>query len=517
MFLAEQTAAVAAVPAIYKSLSGTNAWWALTPEILVGFLSLVALVDGMLLKKREAWLTPAMIKFFLLLIAGLSYATLFRGNYIDEPLFGGLIRQHTWFTDVARLFFLTTAFCVTHLITVYLRASRLAHHEYYHLTLVATAAMMLLVQANHFVLFFMALETVAVTMYVLVGYNRNSPASLEAGVKYLVSGALSSALLLAGIVLLYGLGGSSLNPNAASQDMLRFDHLSQFIENTYQSSLLVQAGAILVLGGVAFKIGAFPFNVWIPDVYQGAPSPTAAFLATGSKAAGVFSLVLLTAVEGAPFAGMKDSVVKILIPVTALTLLVGNIPALGQLNVKRLMGLSGISHAGFLLMGVIAAITAETDSAHHLALVAIVTYLFTYLFASTLVFAVITHVAGEDDAGSTVTDYKGLYLRNRLVAYLFAIGVGSLAGIPPTLGFVAKLLILIAAFKAGLFGLLAVAFVCLVMSMYYYLGWLREGFHRLTTETEPKPIVVGIRSRIILTVISITLLLGFAAQFVFKF
>ncbi len=516
MFLAEQTAA-AAVPAIYKSLAAGNTWLSLAPEMLVALLSLVALVGGMILKKREAWLTPALIKFALLLITGLSFALLFRTggatlNETDLP-FGGLLRRPDWFTDVARIFFLVSAFCVTQLISVYLRASRLAHHEYYHLTLVATAAMMLLVQANHFVLFFMALETIAVTLYVLVGYNRNSAASLEAGVKYLVTGALSSAFLLAGIVLLYGMGGSA----TPGLDMLRFDHLAGFVAS-HENLALVKVAVMLVLGGVAFKVGAFPFNVWIPDVYQGAPAPTASFLATASKGAGVFALVMLTALDGSPFVGMRDTLVNVLVPVTALTLLLGNIPALGQLKVKRLLGLSGISHAGFLLMGVIAAIMTNPDTAaHDLARVAIVVYLFAYLFASTLVFSVITHVAGEDDAGSTITDYKGLYKRNPIVAFFFAIGLGSLAGIPPTFGFVAKLLILIAAFQAELYGLLAVAFVCLVMGMYYYLGWLREAFHRVDSEVATKPINVCIRSKIILGAISLLLLFGFAAQLLFKF
>lgn len=517
MFLAEQTAAL--VPAVYKQLASTNDWRLLAPEISVAALSLVALVDGLILKKREAWYTPAMMKLFLLIITGIvAFVCLplsLKGE--SEGLsFGGLVAQHGWFTDVARIFFLLTAFCVTHLTSIYLRTSKLVRNEYYHLILVATAAMMLLVQANHFVLFFIALETVAVTLYVLVGYNRNSAASLEAGVKYLITGGLSSALLLAGIVLLYGLGGNTtLNPDAATMDMFRFDNLQVFLARPEIQSLpLVKTGVVLVLTGIAFKIGAFPFNIWIPDVYQGAPYPTTAFLAMGSKAAGVFALLTLTVINNAPFMLMQHMLVNILVPVAGLTLLFGNITALGQVNVKRLLGLSGISHAGFLLIGVIAAIKSDDEASRYFAVIAVIAYLFVYLFSSTLVFGVVGHMAGEDDSTHAIIDYRRLYERSPLLSFLLAIGVGSLAGIPPTLGFVAKLFILIAAFKAGLTGLVAVALAGVVMGMYYYLTWLREAFTRVKSDDAPAPVRVGAISRIVLGVLALLMLFGFAVQLV---
>lgn len=520
MFLAEQSAAL--VPAIYKELAETNDWRLLAPEISVAVLSLVALIDGLILKKREAWYTPAMLKFFLLGITALvAFVCLpISLNSEAEPIaFGGLIANHGWFTEVARIFFLLTAFCVTHLTSVYLRTSKLVHNEYYHLILVATAAMMLLVQANHFVLFFIALETIAVTLYVLVGYNRNSAASLEAGVKYLITGGLSSSLLLAGIVLLYGLGGNTaLNHDAASMDMLRFDHLQVFLSRPEIQSLpLVKAGVVLVLTGVAFKIGAFPLNIWIPDVYQGAPSPTAAFLAIGSKGAGVFALITLTVLSGAPFMHMQEMLRNILVPVAGLTLLFGNITALGQVNVKRLLGLSGISHAGFLLIGVIASFTSNDETSRYFAVIAVIAYLFVYLFSSTLVFGVVGHMAGEDDSTHAIIDYRRLYERNPFLSFLLAIGVGSLAGIPPTLGFITKLLILIAAFKAGLYAVVAVALVGVVMGMYYYLTWLREAFTRVKSDDAPAPVHVNMRSRIILGVLAAIVLFGFVAQLALKF
>lgn len=517
MFLAEQ--AVAAVPAVFKQFSESNAWNLISPEMLVAGLSLLVLLNGMVLKKSERWFTPVLVKASLLFFAAISVYSLLTGKTSETLAFGGLVYQHGAYTDVLRIFFLLTAFAVTQLGSVFLRSSKLAHNEFYHLVLVATAAMMLLVQSNHFVLFFVCLETVAVTLYILVGYNRNSAFSLEAGVKYLITGGLSSALLLAGIVLLYGLGGNTaLNAHAAAQDMLRFDHLQEFVGNN-AGLPLVKAGVALVLAGVAFKVGAFPFNTWIPDVYQGAPSPVTAFLAVGSKAAGVLSLILLCTMYNAPFANIDGLLIAILIPVTALTLLLGNIAALGQRNVKRLMGLSGMSHAGFLLLGVIAAIAAPNPEVHNLAIISVVAYLFVYLLSSTLVFGVIGHVAPEDDAGNSITDYKRLYRRSPVLGVILAVGVGSLAGAPPTLGFLTKLLVLVAAFKSasalaaagasGLFGLIAVALACVVAGVYYYFSWLREAYDRTKTDDEPAPILVGVRSRLILAVCGAIVLFGF--------
>lgn len=504
---------IAAVPGVYKQFAESNIWGLLAPEILVATLSLVTLADGLLIGRRTAsWYTPTMVKGFLLLLAGFTGWNAISGHSVDGISFGGLVAQQGWFTDAARCFFLLTAFSVTSLAENYLKRRKLGRHEFHHLVLVATAAMMLLVQSNHFVLFFLSLETVAVTLYILVGYDRENAFSLEAGVKYLISGGLSSALLLAGIVLLHGAASNTtLNPYAAHLDMFRFDHLQLFLAQGSVNHLpVVLAGIALVLAGVAFKIGAFPFNVWIPDVYQGAPSPATAFLAVGSKGAGVFALLVLAVAPGAPFFHIPGTIVAILAPVAGMTLLFGNIAALGQTNVKRLMGLSGISHAGFLLLGVTAALASPANA--YFALCAVVAYLFVYLLSSTLVFAVIGRVAPDDETGHHIHDYRRLYARNPVLAGLLATGVGSLAGIPPTLGFVTKLLILVAAFKAGLFGLFGIALACVVAGVYYYFTWIREAFHRSKENDPVVPVALGGLARVMLTLVAAILVFGFLAQ-----
>jgi NADH-quinone oxidoreductase subunit N len=239
----------------------------------------------------------------------------------------------------------------------------------------------------------------------------------------------------------------------------------QFLEAN-PDNFLASVGIVFVLAGIAFKIGAVPFQIWIPDVYQGAPTPVTAFLAVASKAAGFAVLIGLLPVFQ-PYAGLVTAVLSIM---AGATILFGNLAALTQHNVKRLLGLSGVSHAGYLLMGVVAAQTLPQ------AVGAIYFYLFAYLLASFAVFAVMTHVAGVNDADQDLDHYADFAKKRPYLAGVLAIGLGSLAGIPPLAGFMGKLMVFIAAFKAGLFPLLAIAIVGVVLSIYYYFGWIKAAF-----------------------------------------
>jgi NADH-quinone oxidoreductase subunit N len=313
-------------------------------------------------------------------------------------------------------------------------------------------------------LFFVALETVTIGLYILVSYYRTS-LTLEAGLKYLVMGALSSSLMLFGIVLLYGVAGNPALPAHTAQSM-HYGQLAAFLAAN-PHNFLASIGIVLVLAGVAFKIGAFPFQIWVPDVYQGAPTPVTAFLAVSSKAVGFTALLALA---GTVFASYAWLVAPVLTFFAATTLLFGNFAALTQHNVKRLIGLSGVSHAGFLLLGVAAVSRAP------MAVGAIYFYLFAYLLASFAVFGVMAHVAGANDADQELDHYAGLAKDRPFLALVLALGLGSLAGIPPLVGFMGKLFIFIAAFQAGLYGLLAIAVIGVVVSIYYYFGWIKAAF-----------------------------------------
>lgn len=448
-----------------KLAAADNLWSAIAPELILASLALLLLVLEIVLPRRHQGLIPDIAGAGILgtlagLFANWNSATL------GAETFSGLL-QHGLSGQMMRAFFLMAALLTCLLARVALARQPVARVEFYHVLLVVTAAMMLLAQANHLLMLFVALETVTIGLYILVSYFRNTTASLEAGLKYLVMGALSSGLLLFGIALLYGVAGNPALP-AHTAYAMHYGELRMFL-SANPDSFLASLGIVLVLAGVAFKIGAFPFQIWVPDVYQGAPTPVTAFLAVASKAAG-FAVLLALCGPGGPFTPYAWLVTPILTAMAAATILFGNIAALTQHNVKRLLGLSGVSHAGFLLLGVVA------SAGSSIAVGAVYFYLFAYLIASFAVFGVMTHVAGADDAEQDLDHYAGLGRDSPFLAAVLAVGLGSLAGIPPLAGFMGKLFVFIAAFEAGARGLLVIAAAGVVISIYYYFGWIKAAF-----------------------------------------
>jgi NADH-quinone oxidoreductase subunit N len=459
-----------------REAAAGNSWMAIWPELSLGCLALFLLVLEIVLPRPHHGKIPACsILGQLAILVGL----IFNCDPSFRSTFNGLLMQSPD-GQLMRVFFLISSIFVSILARVSLSRQALPRVEFHHIVLVVTAAMMLLVQSRNFVMLFVALETVTVGLYILVSYHRSSSRTLEAGLKYLVMGALSSALLLFGIVLLYGVAGSPGLPGSTSGAM-QYVELKEFLSSN-PHNFMAAAGIVLVIAGIAFKIGAFPFQIWVPDVYQGAPTPITAFLAVASKAAGfVVLLVLVTEV----FSPYEWLVTPVLTFMAAATLLFGNLAALKQHNVKRLIGLSGVSHAGFILLAVIAAIHSPAAAG------AMYFYLFAYLIASFAVFGIMTVLAGPDDSNQELGDYAGLAKESPFLAGVLACGLGSLAGIPPFVGFLGKLFVFIAAFKAGHFGLLAVAIAGVVISIYYYFGWIRAAYF-----SDESPISPEMRQRV---------------------
>ena len=456
---------------VLQNLAANNLWSAITPEIMLGVLALALLVIELLFPKRQHQMVPVAALVGLLCVLGNVLAT-FHNPYVGTETFNGLLR-HTRDGQIMRIFFLLAAVMVCLLARVSLVKQATPRVEFYHIVLVVTAGMMLLAQSNNLLLLFVTLETVTIGLYILVSYYRNNSLTLEAGLKYLVMGALSSSLLLFGIVLLYGVAGNAALPGHTAQAM-HYGQLASFLAAN-PHNFLASIGIVLVLSGVAFKIGAFPFQIWVPDVYQGAPTPVTAFLAVSSKAVGFAVLLSLSLTV---FASYGWLLMPVLTFFAGATLLFGNVAALTQHNVKRLIGLSGVSHAGFLLLGVAAASRAP------MAVGSIYFYLFAYLLASFAVFGVMTHLAGANDTDQELDHYAGLAKANPFLALVLAVGLGSLAGIPPLVGFMGKLFIFISAFQAGLYGLIAVAVIGVVISIYYYFGWIKAAFFE-TWATSP--------------------------------
>ncbi|MGB0743550.1 MAG: NADH-quinone oxidoreductase subunit N [Opitutales bacterium] len=455
--------------------AATNDWSAIMPEILLAVLALGLLAAEMFLSKARQSLIPRIAIWGQVFVGVYAFScisgcTLTRGSF-----FSGMIEQ-TDLTQIMRAFFLLSSILVCYLGHIYLSRQLLVKTEFYHLVILIAAGMMLLVQSSNFVMLFVALETVTVAFYVLVGYCRNSSLSLESGLKYLIMGALSSSILLFGIVLLYGVAGNSGLPGS-TQDALNFAELQSFIAMNQSAggNLIVNIGSLLVIAGICFKIGAVPFQIWVPDVYQGAPTPVTAYLAVASKAAGF--IVLVTLVTG-PFAALNDLLVPVLSVIAAATILFGNIAAVTQRNIKRLLGLSGVAHAGYLLLGVIAVMLGIGWAVY-----AIIFYLVTYLLASFAVFGVMSLSSDADDANQEIDHYSNYSRKHPYLSAVLAVGLGSLAGIPPLGGFIGKLFLFVAAYQAGLYGLLGISILGVAISIYYYFGWIRECyFSSQTTE-----------------------------------
>ena len=460
---------------VLQNFAANNLWGAIMPEIMLGVLALALLVIELLFPKQQHQMVPLAALVGLLCVLGNVLAT-FHNPHVGTETFNGLLR-HTRDGQIMRVFFLLAALMVCLLARVSLAKQTVPRVEFYHIVLVVTAGMMLLAQSNNLLLLFVALETVTIGLYILVSYYRNNSLTLEAGLKYLVMGALSSSLLLFGIVLLYGVAGNAALPGHTAQAM-HYGQLASFLAAN-PHNFLASIGIVLVLSGVAFKIGAFPFQIWVPDVYQGAPTPVTAFLAVSSKAVGFAVLLSLSLTV---FASYGWLLMPVLTFFAGATLLFGNIAALTQHNVKRLIGLSGVSHAGFLLLGVAAASRAP------MAVGSIYFYLFAYLLASFAVFGVMTHLAGANDTDQELDHYAGLAKTNPFLALVLAVGLGSLAGIPPLVGFMGKLFIFISAFQAGLYGLIAVAVVGVVISIYYYFGWIKAAFFETWATSPDAPV-----------------------------
>jgi NADH-quinone oxidoreductase subunit N len=326
--------------------------------------------------------------------------------------------------------------------------------EFYSLLLFALLGMMFAASANDFALLFVSLELITVTFYVLTSFQRTRVTSLEAGVKYLIIGALSTSFTVFGIALVSGISGK-----------LNFGELAS-VAGQFSANRIFLLGLLLVIVGLGFKIAAFPFQIWAPDVYQGAPSPTTAFLAVGSKAAG-FALLLRVLFSAVPDITIQWK--NLLIIISAITILYGNLCAIPQRNVKRLMGYSSIAHAGYMLLGV-AALSAAGQSA---ILYYLSGYLFTVLGAFTVICLVMRHVEGED-----ISALAGLSQRSPILAVTMTLAMVSLAGIPPLAGFFGKFLLLKSviaqgATQSGYYCLAFTAIAGVVISLYYYFGVVR--------------------------------------------
>lgn len=371
-------------------------------------------------------------------------------------VFGGMLLQGG-FAGYCNIIFLSSALLSIVLSRGYLERMECHRGEYYILIVFATTGMMLMAGALNLITVFLGVELMSVSLYVLAGFMRKKARSNESALKYFLLGAFATGFLLYGIALIYGTSGTT-DLVLISRSFAQFSHNPLFI---------IGSGMLIV--AFSFKVAAVPFHLWAPDVYEGAPTPVTGFMSTGAKAAAVATFVLVF-VRVFEIEGMSLS--QVVAFIAAASMILGNVTAVAQNSVKRMLAYSSIAHAGYMLTGIAAAnVEGETG---------ILFYLIAYTFMNIGAFGIVSWVEQQDDKRLTFDDYAGLSARRPALAALMSIFMFSLAGIPPFAGFFGKYYVFLAAVKANMTWLAIVGVMMSLVSVYYYLRlvvlmYFREG------------------------------------------
>lgn len=359
------------------------------------------------------------------------------------------------FSNVFNVLFLV----VTALVAVssfdYLDRQGIQLPEFYSLLMFSCLGMMLLASALDLVVLFVALEIMSIAVYVLVGFRRVDVRSNEAALKYFILGSAASAVLLYGVALVYGATGS-----------MNLLTIAQYARSSGGSNALFVLGSVLIAVGFLFKVAAAPFHMWMPDVYEGAPATITSFMTTGLKAAAFASFVRVFSAMGYldPSRGAEAELYRnALWVIAALTMVLGNVVALTQNNIKRMLAYSSISHTGYLIVGMLAAAATGSDYSP------VIVYLIAYATANLGAFAVVSHLAGKSDSYTDVHDFAGLGFKRPVLGAAMMVFMLSMAGVPPTGGFIGKYLMFSAAVQGGEIWLTVIAVLCSAVSAYYYL------------------------------------------------
>lgn len=451
----------------------------LIPAIMLAlFGCAILLIDFLIEPRQRKWL-------LLLVVLGLGFTGV--GLYRQQDFLSsqGLSEltafQGALTIDGFALFF-NWVFLIASLVVAlisyrYLEIEDEHHGEYYGLILLAQCGMFFLAAGTDLVTLFVGLELMAVTFYVLVGFLRTDKRSNEAAMKYLLLGAFSSGFLIYGFSILYGLSGST-----------RLSDILAAISAREAWDPLVFLAMATTAVGLLFKISAAPFHMWAPDAYEGAPTTVTAFLSVGSKAA---SFAFLVRIFLGPLAPARETWEPILIVAALLSLTIGNLAAVSQTNIKRLLAYSSISHAGYILLGLIAG--NETG------LKGIAVYILVYAFMNLGAFLVVVALRRKDLLGEDLDDLSGLMAKSPGYAILMLIFLLSLAGIPPTAGFIAKYYIFLSLIQSQHYVLAAIAALYVAVAIYYYFRVVKSMFMAEAADYQPVASTVGLRVALALT------------------
>ncbi len=413
---------------------------AVSPILFLSLYALVLLVLDAAVKRSgnlAHWLT-----IFALIVTGFLTINTFTASHYA---FNGMVFTGT-FPAFFEIVFVISAILSILLSKSYLERLHINRGEYYSLLVFATIGMMVMASARDLMVLFIGLELMSMSLYVLAGYVRHDPKSNEASLKYFLLGAFATGFLLYGISLVYGASGTT--------------NLAQILDNfpTVSANPLLWIGSALILIGLSFKISAVPFHMWVPDVYEGSPTTVAGFMSTGSKAAAFSALVLVFSYSVHPNWQLQQVIAYL----AALTMILGNLIALVQQNIKRMLAYSSIAHAGYALVGIAAA--------NALGRTGVLYYMLAYTFMQIGAFGVVSVLERKDGKYLSLTDYEGLAKSHPVIAALMAIFMFSLAGIPPFAGFFGKYYLFASAVSANLTWLAIVGVLASVVSVYFYVG-----------------------------------------------
>jgi NADH-quinone oxidoreductase subunit N len=476
-------------------------WHALAPEIILGLTVFVVLVSDQLLDERRRWLTSAiagigllstLIPIATLAIDDSPARLLFDGRYVVDD-----------FSLVLKALFVMAGYVVILLSTTYVEEGDYYEGEYYFLLLSSVLGMVMMASARDLISIFIALELLSIPAYLLATWRKRDPKSNEAGMKYFLLGVFASAVMLYGMSLLYGIAGSTLLTDIAAA-----------VEENELTALAV-VGVVFVLIGFAFKISAVPFHTWAPDTYEGAPTPITAFLSVLSKAAGFVALITLTLVA---FPGASAAWQPLFWVLSVATMTMGNLVALRQTNIVRLLAYSSVAQGGFILMPL--ATAANSEAARDNAIEAIVSYLIIYAAMNLGAFACVLAVSRKTRSGE-ISSWGGLTQYAPGLAVLMTIFLFSLAGIPPLGGWVAKFNVFNAVLtdaNAAAYVLAIIGGVNGVVSLYYYANVARVMWMEPVPDGDTTRIRVpqALAAALVITAV-ITLLTGILPQMVLRF
>jgi NADH-quinone oxidoreductase subunit N len=450
----------------------------LFPEMTLLSLACLVLVVDLFLPTSKKFMTYLLTQASLLLTAFLCWRTMgdspliYADQFISDP-----------FSQFLKIVMLGLLVLVLAYSRPYVRDRDIARGEFHLLTLFCALGMMILVSSQSLLLLYLGLELLSLPLYALVVLHRQSGLAAEAGLKYFVMGALASGLLLYGISLVFGIT-HSLNLHEIAGQLDSFKGTEQFILNV---------GLVFILAGVSFKLGAVPFHMWIPDVYQGAPTSVTLLIATAPKVA-AFGMAFRIFAEG--FISFHPMWHDLMLGLAVASLAIGNVVAISQTNIKRMLGYSTIAHVGFVLFGFMSGAAGGYTAA--------LFYMVSYALVAAGAFGVITLLSYKGFEAENIADLKGLAIRSPWVAFLMLLIMFSLAGVPPTVGFYAKFMVLSVLVKSGMLWLAVLAVVFSIIGAFYYLRVIKVMY--FDEPTDPYPVGGSLDVRIILSLNGIAVL-----------